>query len=72
MPSLTIDFTPANALRVQDALTVLLNLEAPATMADLKGHLISLLRDEVLTFERRQALRTAAASFDLTPPVEAT
>jgi len=55
MIEVTLTLTNAEGKRLQDALTESLDLEAPATVEDLKGYIIADLKQIVRTSERRVA-----------------
>jgi len=67
MPTLTINFSNAVALRIQDALEEGLRLEdgngdrRPATMNDLKDYVVADVKQFVRTAEKRIARRAAEA-----------
>jgi hypothetical protein len=62
MPTLTIDFSNAHGARIQDALTEAFELEAPATMEDLKAYVIADVKQFVRTSEKRVAAQAAQAN----------
>jgi len=64
MPSITINFSPEHATRIQDALTYALGLEQPATAADLKAYVIADVRQLVRNTEKRMAEEAASAPID--------
>jgi len=69
MPSVTINFTAANADRLKTALKQSLQLEDDATVEDLKTYIIADLKQLVRHAERREAQRIAMSNSD---PVEIT
>ena len=60
MPSVTINFSAAQAQRLQAALEANTRSDAPATLADLKQYIISDLKRLVRRTEQRAAARAAA------------
>jgi len=68
MPSVTLNFTAANATRIQDAIKETLNplgedlLPRDATVADLKEYLIKDIKQFVRSSERRVVARLANGS----------
>lgn len=55
MPDITISVTSAQAKRIQDAFEEALELDRPATIADVKEYIVSDLKQFVRTSERRVA-----------------
>jgi len=65
MATLTINFTAANAARLQDALQESIIIDRPATLADLKEYVITDLKQLVRNSERRAAARAALPGTDV-------
>ena len=59
MASFTINVTAANATRLQNALTESLDMEEPATLADLKDYVIQDLKQLCRSSEQRVAAAAA-------------
>ena len=61
MASITINFSAEHAARIQTALEVALELDHPATVADLKNYIVTDVKQLVRNTERRIAREAAEA-----------
>lgn len=61
MATITLDLTAGQATRLQDAMTIALHLDQPATLDDAKGYIIADLKQLVRNTERREAAEAAKA-----------
>lgn len=56
MPILTIDLTPTQATRIQQAVGKLLNLSRPATLQESRTFIINQIKDAILRQEKQDAV----------------